>query len=325
MRAGVAMERRERAGAVATLLLGVAVGFATGVAAQADVDNSISLRTYNCPDGMTADALVGDDCAPVTEGFEVRIDSLSGVMAPLTLADATLEGDAFVWGNDVVDDRGAFGPLAIRETVLPRGYTEYLVLGDDVAQNRLGDWTFAVTPQHPDPVLRIYNLAPTEPREGETLTPPSPGGSASPEADPVRRQPGGSAAIGAGTCDELEAESDTPLAPLVETTGPRIGSGEAAPVAVSYSSIDVPMEVLLASDHAVVVYRSERSSREDEAALVACGEIGGTRLPGGALAIGLRERNGSGLVGIAYLAPLPDGRDQTQVSLFVARRLAEGE
>src|SRR4051812_1489620 len=147
-------------GVLAVLLLGVATGFTGGVGAQADVDNAISLRAFNCPPGMAADAPVGDDCTPVTADFDVRIDSLSGIMAPLTLVDATLVGDAFVWGNDVIDARGAFGPLAIRETVLPAGFTKYVVAGSGVTSGVSGDWTFAVTPQDPTPVLSIYNFAP---------------------------------------------------------------------------------------------------------------------------------------------------------------------
>jgi hypothetical protein len=297
------MARLEKClGVLAVLLLGMVTGFAGGVGAQADVDNSISLRAFNCPPSMAADALVADDCTPVTEDFDVRIASLSGIMAPLTLVDATLVGDAFVWGNDVIDARGAFGPLAIRETVLPAGFTEYVVAGTGVALGESGDWTFAVTPQDPTPVLSIYNFAP----------------------EPVAQDPVLAAAIHTGTCDRLGKATALLMSPALGA-GDWAGAKDALPISTSSTTIDVSLAELLRSDHAIAVRRSDRSPGSDKATPVACGEIGGVGLPGGAVAVGLRGRSGSDLVGVAYLAPLPSDTDQTQVSLFFSSNLADRE
>ncbi len=39
--------------------------------------------------------------------------------------------------------------------------------------------------------------------------------------------------------------------------------------------------------------------------------------------VGLREQNGSGVEGIAYMVPHPDVPGRTRVTVFVAERLAE--
>ena len=107
----------------------------------------------------------------------------------------------------------------------------------------------------------------------------------------------------------------------VLAVGEAEGSGLAVAVASAHSVIDVPLDELLSTDFSIVVHQDGEAHDDD----LVCGEIGGVRSSGGALTIGLREVNGSGYVGIAYLAPLPDDDDQTQISLFVAAGLAEDE
>lgn len=87
----------------------------------------------------------------------------------------------------------------------------------------------------------------------------------------------------------------------------------------SYSVIAVSLEQLLAAEHAIHVHQS----REQMGSVVACGEIGGPRRADGSVIVGLREQHGSGLSGIAYLAPDPADPGRTQVSLFLAAGLAE--
>jgi hypothetical protein len=281
------------------LLFGLMAGFTGGADAQNDIENSISLRVSNCPPGMSADDFDTDDCEPVTDGFDVRIDSLAGVMAPFTLADATLDGNTFVWNNEEIDNRGAFGPLSIRMTLLPEGFSDYIVEGTGVDQASPGYWTFLVTSENPTPFLSIYNFASESAPDGApTVTPAA---SSTPDIE---------AAIAASVCGELEEASDIRLESPVLAAGDAEGSAKAVPVAVSYSTVDISLDEMLEREHAIVI----RGSDKDE--ILACGEIGGVRQSDGALAVGLSDA-GSGVSGVAYLAPLSDDSDQTGISLFV--------
>jgi hypothetical protein len=287
---------------VGFMLVYAALAFKGDSAGQVDVDNSITLRVSTCPPGMTIETFNGDECARVIDGFDVQIISLGGIMAPMTLLDATLVGDAFVWDNQTIDDRGAYGPLAIEETVIPDGFTEYAVTGGDVSFDELGQWKFFVTLDNPTPELAIYNFAPTEP--------PTP-----PEATPER--PGLTVEIRTGVCDNLGTEAGIPLSP-VATSGSREGSSLAIPVASFYSTIETPLDELLANDHAVVV---KESSATNDGTVVACGAIGGESLADGAIPSGLSEQDNSGFSGIAYLTPLPGGDIGTGISVFVVQNL----
>ncbi len=104
--------------------------------------------------------LVPGDCVLTTDGFDVRIVSLEGVAQPLTLADASLDGGTFVFGDDALDPGRLSGTLADEETVLPAGYTGYVVTGGGVALSEFGYWAFENPPDAPETSLAIYNLAP---------------------------------------------------------------------------------------------------------------------------------------------------------------------
>ena len=128
---------------------------------------------------------------------------------------------------------------------------------------------------------------------------------------PVDRQ----AQVRTGTCDAADAgevvvELATPSAPTGDSAGP----AQATRAQSSYTEVSVGLPELLASDHAITI----SSNPDDPQAIVACGEIGGPLDGQGALAIGLRPVGGSGIAGIAYLAPTPGTATQTGVSLFVA-------
>jgi hypothetical protein len=291
---------------VGLMLIYAAFAFEAGSAGQVDVDNSITLRVYTCPPGMTFDTLNGDECTRVIDGFDVQIISLGGIMAPMTLLDATLAADAFVWDNQIIDDRGAYGPLAIEETVIPDGFTEYAVTGGGISFDELGYWKFSVTPDNPTPELAIYNFALTEPPIEET---------SSLEATP--ELPGLAVEIRTGVCDNLGTEAGIPLSPIA-TSDSHEGSSLAIPVASFYSTIGTPLDELLASGHAVVV---KESSAANDDAVVACGAIGGELLADGAIASGLSEQNNSGFSGVAYITPLPGGDIGTGISAFVFQDL----
>lgn len=136
------------------------------VRAQESVTFTVTVRVFNCAPGMTADPLVGEDCAPTTEGFDVAIGSLEGPMTPLTLADASLDGSAYTWTlgtnrPDHLTPSPNVGPRwTIGETVLPDGYTNYVAVGDGVAPNPDGGYVFRTTRGAPDVFVTIYNFAP---------------------------------------------------------------------------------------------------------------------------------------------------------------------
>lgn len=117
-----------------------------------------------------------------------------------------------------------------------------------------------------------------------------------------------------GSCDDLDESVRYNLidAGSEAPDGDPEGASTAIAVAESMTAIRVPLSDLLADTHAVVI----RAGSDDDA-LIACGEIGGA-LRGDALAIGLRERNGSGYAGIAKLTALDA---QTSVDVYVAQDL----
>ena len=307
------MTTRSRRSLFGLLLALLTIGFAGGTGAQSDIGNSILLRVSACPVGMSADTFVASECSPIIDGFDVRIDSLTGIMAPLTLADATLEGDSFVWDNEVIVNRGAYDLLSIRETLLPAGFTDYLVEGSGVEVSPSGYWTFSITSATPTPVLTIYNFA------AARATP----GVAPAEASPGSQPSQFSAAIAVGPCAEPAEEVGTPLGSPAVAVGDREGSAIALAVAVSFSTVDVSLDTLLGSEHAVVIRVPDGSAGAES--ILACGEIGGARQLDGTLAVGLRDAGQSGVSGVAYLAPLPENPDQTGVSLFVVSEPADKE
>lgn len=124
--------------------------------------------------------------------------------------------------------------------------------------------------------------------------------------------------IHSGTCDEL-GDVVFPLNPVTVAEGIFEGNQDATSVETSVTTVDVALDALLAEDFAINVHLSE----DEIGTYIACGEIGGARLPDGAIAIGLREQSNSDFAGIAYLAPALDNVAQTNVSIFVAEDLTE--
>lgn len=119
--------------------------------------------------------------------------------------------------------------------------------------------------------------------------------------------------IHAGNCDEL-GEVVVPLTDLVAPEGDRAGQrNRAAQGATSFTSVPLPLDAILAADHAI----NAHLSADEIDVYIACGEIGGVVAPDGSLTIGLREQEDSGYTGIAYLAPGADGAS-TDVTVFLA-------
>jgi uncharacterized cupredoxin-like copper-binding protein len=119
--------------------------------------------------------------------------------------------------------------------------------------------------------------------------------------------------IHVGTCNEV-GEVVAPLTDLTGASGDRVGQARRAITAESsYTAVPMTLDAILGADHVVNVHLSA----EEIGTYIACGEIGGSLTPEGAVIIGLREMNDSGFTGIAYLAPGADGAS-TDVSAFVA-------
>ena len=159
-------------------------------------------------------------------------------------------------------------------------------------------------------------------------------GASAQDATPMAGMGGLPNHIHEGTCDNLNPAPLVPLADLVFQSGtgaaeaatpvaaggmatPVAGAavdqlvGDAIPVAVATTSVDLALEDILAGAHAINVH-----SAEDIAIYVACGNIVGTPDEQGNLFIGLGELNESGMSGVAWL--LADG-DQTVVTVFLAQ------
>ncbi|MGH2532626.1 MAG: heavy-metal-associated domain-containing protein [Thermomicrobiales bacterium] len=96
-----------------------------------------------------------------------------------------------------------------------------------------------------------------------------------------------------------------------------MGQGPAIPVEFGVTTVEATLSDLLASPHAIDIHEIRESPAEQDM-VVACGDIGG-QPAGDELAVGVREQNGSGFAGIAWLQPSADG---TAITLFMAHGLA---
>lgn len=134
------------------------------------------------------------------------------------------------------------------------------------------------------------------------------------------RVAGRPAAIFTGRCEVngLDA-SVAPLTNLAAPAGESLGAEAATATESSITAIPLTLDELLAREHAVVVLASE----EERQRVVACGAIGGAPTEEGALIVGLPETNGSGLAGVATLAPGALDPTATDVSVAIAADLVD--
>ena len=126
---------------------------------------------------------------------------------------------------------------------------------------------------------------------------------------------GSNAAIYAGDCDaDLTAEPVATLTNVRPPDGDTAGAEGGSAVETSSTTLDLPLDDVLADDHVLVVF-----DEDDDTVPIACGAIGGIVADDGSLAIGLPLVGESRYAGIAYLTP--DG-DQTDVTVFLAENLS---
>jgi copper chaperone CopZ len=120
--------------------------------------------------------------------------------------------------------------------------------------------------------------------------------------------------IHAGSCGSLDSDERFALSDVTMAATDPTESASAVPVAIGVTTINATLTDTLAGEYAIDVHESVQNAERS----IACGEIGGP-LVGNELAIGLKEQDGSGYVGIAWLHA--EG-DKTVVSVFLAQGLA---
>lgn len=112
---------------------------------------SIAVQVYTCPPGMTAESLNAAACAPAGGDFDVTLSG-SSLAGPLTIGDAAVGGDAYVWGEL------PFGQYVVAEAVLPSGYTSYALAAPDATGSAAAGYRVSIDESQPDLAVRIYNF-----------------------------------------------------------------------------------------------------------------------------------------------------------------------
>lgn len=119
--------------------------------------------------------------------------------------------------------------------------------------------------------------------------------------------------IHGGDCDE-PGEVIRPLTSLTVPSGEVAGNSDAVLAEAAFTTIPLSLPEMLEEDHSLKVHLSA----ERIETYLACGDIGGAVDANGALIVGLKELDGSGYTGIAYLVP---SGSQTLVSVMIAQVL----
>ena len=120
------------------------------VAATSDA-GSIAISVYDCPPGMTTTTFNAAACAPTNQDFDITISG-SALALPLTVGDASAEGDNLVWGGLPLGD------YVIAEAVLPLGYADYGLAARGASGNSTLGYRVTLDAETPDLTARIYNL-----------------------------------------------------------------------------------------------------------------------------------------------------------------------
>jgi hypothetical protein len=117
--------------------------------------------------------------------------------------------------------------------------------------------------------------------------------------------------IHSGSCDQL-GDVVVPLTNATRREGDHVGAASAIPVMTSHTIVDMPLQEMIDGAHAINVHKSA----DEIDVYIACGDIGGVLYPdvegGMDLTIGLRELNGSGYAGTAWLGSLGE---KTEVAI----------
>lgn len=112
---------------------------------------SITISVYDCPPGMTTTTFNAAACAPTEQDFDVTISG-SALSAPLTVGDATADGENLVWSELPL------GEYVIAEAVLPLGYADYGLAARGAAGNSTLGYRVSLDAETPALTARIYNF-----------------------------------------------------------------------------------------------------------------------------------------------------------------------
>jgi hypothetical protein len=114
---------------------------------------SIAAQVFTCPPGMDAQTLAAAACAPASGEFDITISG-SQLAAPLTLSDATVDGDVLLW------EGLPFGDYSIAEAVLPAGATTYVLALPGAVGGPDTGYEVTLDANQPNLALRFYNFIP---------------------------------------------------------------------------------------------------------------------------------------------------------------------
>jgi hypothetical protein len=277
--------------------------FSTGQAVDAW---SLTVRSLSCPPGYSGDAW-GQDCTALLPGvaFTSLVLGEGAEYQPFDTGESgsvTLDLDGAALGNAIT----ATVPEGVERAAVScteNGGQESgfrfdgttLVLYDIAAGDQvLCDWYFVP-------------FADEAPIESLTPTP------AAVEGRPAH--------IHRGTCGRLRRDPHYDLSDLTANEGKWVGSRQTTIAEMSITVIDASIDDLTSVRWSINVHGDEETNQ----GYLVCGEIGGVPSADGSLAIGLREVNGSGYTGTAYLMPDPSDPGRTQVWVFISLKLAEEE
>ena len=327
-----------RVTAALTILLALAAGFITsGAAAQGGDRITVTVDVYEF------DASIGNaDAYPQTYTYGQSGPPESDALTPVANAGtvAAFKDDGPIIGQAEV---GADGTATLDISAEPffiiitgdtgsgsyvdagTADTNWVIVINPTAGDAPADPTTA--PTAPTGTETGENPANTDPTATTASTMTNPGASADPSANasadsgaaPGSAGTGSPAAIYAGDCDTADFTGD-PVAVLSETTAPdgeQRGADGASAVETSITTLDLPLDDLLADDHVLVVF-----DEDDDTVPLACGAIGGIVTDDGTLAFGLPAVGDSRFSGVAYLTE--DG-DQTDATIFLAEDLSGGD
>jgi hypothetical protein len=116
--------------------------------------------------------------------------------------------------------------------------------------------------------------------------------------------------IHAGDCT-MPGDVIAPLADVGVVGNEAQGAESHTHVDIGLSTVELPLEAILAADHSIMVHQSA----DDLATILACGSIGGHDVDGRFL-VGISPVDGSGYAGMAWLTDNGDGTTDVEVTLL---------
>ena len=101
---------------------------------------------------MTTATFNAAACAPTDQDFDITISG-GALSAPLTVGDATANGENLVWSDLPLGD------YVIAEAVLPLGYTDYGLAARGATGDSALGYRVTIDAENPELSARIFNFA----------------------------------------------------------------------------------------------------------------------------------------------------------------------